>query len=111
MGTSARRGRTPHEDDIRVLAEEENEIVEARGVLKNILCYGLGDRLENIRNVPPAFEKSRVRRKGPTVRVGMSTVAPSEAGSKFRFFHLHFHRTAVGFLTNAICSTPSSPFI
>jgi hypothetical protein len=64
---------------------EENEIVEARGILKNILNHALGNRLENIKNALPAFEKSRVSGKGPTVRAGMSTVAPSEAGSEFRF--------------------------
>jgi hypothetical protein len=64
---------------------EEDKIVEARGILKNILNYALGDRLKNLKNALPAFEKSRVKGKGPTVRAGMSTVAPSEAGSEFSF--------------------------
>jgi hypothetical protein len=63
----------------------ENEIGKARGILKNILNYALGGRLENIKNALPAFEKSRVKGKGPTIRAGMSTVAPSEAGSEFIF--------------------------
>ena len=63
----------------------ENEIVKARGILKNILNYALGGRLENIKNTLPAFEKSRIKGKGPTIRAGMSTVAPSEAGSEFVF--------------------------
>ncbi|KAF1347372.1 hypothetical protein EJ07DRAFT_142720 [Lizonia empirigonia] len=64
---------------------EEDKIVEARGILKNILNYALGDRLKNLKNALPAFEKSRVKGKGPTIRAGMSTVAPSEAGSEFSF--------------------------
>jgi hypothetical protein len=64
---------------------DEDEIVKARGILKNILNYALGSRLENIKNALPAFEKSRVKGEGPTVRAGMSTVAPSEVGSEFIF--------------------------
>jgi hypothetical protein len=64
---------------------EEDEIVKARGILKNILKYALGGRLENIKNALPAFEKSRGKGKGPTIRAGMSTVAPSEVGSEFTF--------------------------
>jgi hypothetical protein len=64
---------------------EEDDIVKARGILKNILNYALGDRLGNIKNALPAFEKSRVKGKGPTIRAGMSTVAASEVGSEFTF--------------------------
>ncbi|KAF1998830.1 hypothetical protein P154DRAFT_564388 [Amniculicola lignicola CBS 123094] len=64
---------------------KENEIVEGRGILKNILSHALGDRLVKIKDALPAFEKSRVRGKGPTVRAGMSTSTLSEAGSEFRF--------------------------
>jgi hypothetical protein len=64
---------------------EEDEIVKARGILKNVLNYALGGRLENIKNALPAFEKSRVQGRGPTVRAGMSMVAPSEVGSEFIF--------------------------
>jgi hypothetical protein len=63
----------------------ENKIIKARGILKNILNYALRGRLENIKNALPAFKKSRVKGKGPTIRAGISTVAPSEAGSEFIF--------------------------
>ncbi|KAL5379352.1 hypothetical protein PMIN06_012144 [Paraphaeosphaeria minitans] len=52
----------------------EEDIVKARGILKNILKYAL-----------PAFEKRGVKGKGPTIRAGMSTVAPSEAGPGITF--------------------------
>ncbi|KAF1948946.1 hypothetical protein CC80DRAFT_529721 [Byssothecium circinans] len=64
---------------------EVEEIVQARGILKNILNHAIGDRLAKIKSALPAFEKSRARGKGPTVRAGMSTVAPSEVGSDLRF--------------------------
>lgn len=65
--------------------KEEDKIVEAKGILKNTLTYSLGDRLKNLKNALPAYEKSRVKGKGLTVRAGMSTVATSEAGSEFSF--------------------------
>jgi hypothetical protein len=64
---------------------EEDRIVKARGILKNILNYATGNRLDNIKNALPAFEKSRVKGRGPTLRVEMSTVAPSEVGSDLVF--------------------------
>jgi hypothetical protein len=75
---------------------EEDKIVEARGILKIILNYALGDRLKELNNALPAFEKSRVKRKGPTVRAGMSTVAPSEAGSEFSFQPLMTPKSSAG---------------
>ncbi|KAF2678984.1 hypothetical protein K458DRAFT_394391 [Lentithecium fluviatile CBS 122367] len=64
------------------LLRKENEIVESRG-------------LANIKSALPAFEKSRVRGKGPMVRTGMSTVASSEAESEFRVLPLMTPQSSV----------------
>jgi hypothetical protein len=74
----------------------EDKIVEARGILKNILNYALGDRLKNLKNALPAFKKSRVKGKGPTVRAGMSTLAPLEAGLEFSFQLLMTPKSSAG---------------
>jgi hypothetical protein len=67
------------------LLREEDKIVEARGILKNILNYALRDRLKNLKNALLAFKKSRVKGKRPTVRAGISIVALLEARLEFSF--------------------------
>jgi hypothetical protein len=58
----------------------EDKIVSARGILRNMLTYAPGNRLDNIKNALPAFQKSSLKGKGPTITVGMSAVARPEIG-------------------------------
>jgi hypothetical protein len=58
----------------------ENKSVSARGILRNMLTYALGDRLHNIKNALPTFQKSSLKGRGPTSTAGMSAVARPEIG-------------------------------
>ena len=66
------------------LLRKEIEIIEARGILKNVLNYALRDRLKNIKNALLVFKKSRGREKKLIVKAGISIIALLEAGLESR---------------------------